>query len=133
MTPAIVLATVAVGAGAAVLRYLVSLAFARPSRPGGRVDFPWAVLVVNVVGSVIGGAVLGLAASGGVDAGIQLILLTGLCGGLTTFSTLGVETVQLVVAGRWRAALVSVAANLAAGTGSAVGAYALFVYVLVIA
>ncbi len=131
MTPAIVLATVLAGGCAAVVRYLVSVAFSRPSRPDGRAEFPWAVLVVNVVGSAIGGAALGLAASGGMDAGAQLILLTGVCGGLTTFSTLSVETVQLVVVGRWRAAAVSVAANLAAGTGSAVGAYALFVYVLI--
>ncbi len=83
-----------------------------------------------MIGSAIGGAVLGLAASGNVDAGIQLILLTGLCGGLTTFSTLSVETVQLVVAGRWRAAALSIGANLGLGVGVAVGAYAFCAYVL---
>ncbi|MDP3209179.1 MAG: CrcB family protein [Rhodoglobus sp.] len=133
MTPAIVLATVAAGGGAAVVRYLVSRAFAPPDRPGSRSNFPWAVLVVNVVGSAIGGAVLGLAAQGNVDAGIQLILLTGFCGGLTTFSTLSVETVQLAVSGRWRVAALSVGANFAVGIAAAVGAYALCAYVLVIA
>lgn len=114
----IAVAVIITGALAAVVRYLVSRAFASQTR------FPWAVLIVNVLGSAIGGLVLGLAAVGGVDAGIRLILLTGLCGGLTTFSTFSVETIQYVMEGKWRVALASVAANLALGIGAAAAAYA---------
>ncbi|MDH6182534.1 CrcB protein [Microbacteriaceae bacterium SG_E_30_P1] len=120
MSAAVVVAVLAAGAGGAALRYLVSRGFAGRDR-----GFPWAVLVVNVVGSAIGGAVLGLAEAGGIGADIRLILLTGLCGGLTTFSTLSVETVQLVIDGRARFAVASGAANLVLGIGVAAAAYAL--------
>ena len=66
-------------------------AFARtPSR------LPWAVLIVNVVGSLVGGVVLGLAQAGVIGADLRLILLSGFAGGLTTFSTFSVETIQLI-------------------------------------
>ena len=112
MELAVALVTVAAGGLAAVIRYLVSVALARSSDAEG---FPWAVLAVNVVGSAIGGVVLGLAQHAAMPADLQLILLTGVCGGLTTFSTFSVETVQLARAGRWRAASLSVGANLALG------------------
>lgn len=118
MTPAVVVTVVGVGALAAVLRYLVSRLFAAHS------DFPWAVLIVNVVGSAIGGVILGLAIRGEVSSDIRLVLLTGLCGGITTFSTWSVETVQLINAGRTRVALISVAGNLVLGIGAAFAACA---------
>jgi CrcB protein len=88
---------------------------------------PWAVLVVNVVGSAIGGAVLALAQLGSVSGDIRLILLTGFCGGLTTFSTFGVETIQLVMGGRARVAALSVLANLLLGIGAAALVYGLVI------
>jgi len=118
-------AVIVAGALGAVVRYLVSRWLS--SAEGAYRNLPLAVLIVNVVGSAIGGAVLGLATAGGVDAGIRLVLLTGLCGGLTTFSTFSVETVQYVTEGKWRIALASVAANLVLGIGAAAGAYALTV------
>ena len=119
MTPLLALAVIAAGAGGTVVRYLVSLAFAR--RPG----FPWAVLTVNLVGSLVGGAVLGLAERAVVSDDLRIILLTGLCGGLTTFSTFSVETLELVQAGKTRAAMLSVAGNLVLGVGAAALAYLL--------
>lgn len=126
MSAGVLVAALAAGAGGALLRYLVSvLAARRAAARGDATPFPWAVLVVNVVGSAIGGAVLGLAQVGGVSADARLILLSGLCGGLTTFSTFGVETVQLVIDGRARAALVSVSANLVLGLAAATGGWLL--------
>ncbi|GGK93848.1 hypothetical protein GCM10007382_12640 [Salinibacterium xinjiangense] len=115
----VALITVAAGAVGAMIRYLVSRAVA------GHDGFPWAVLVVNVVGSAIGGVVVGLATSGGVSSDIRLILVSGLCGGLTTFSTWSVETIQLVQDGRWRIAAASVTANLVLGSGAAALGYLL--------
>ena len=116
----VLLVTVAAGAAGSLLRYAVSLAFARhPSR------LPWAVLIVNVVGSLVGGVVLGLAQLGVIGADLRLVLLGGFAGGLTTFSTFGVETIQLVLTGRWRSALLSVAANVVLGIGAvALGCWA---------
>lgn len=98
------------GAGGALVRFGIQRLIAAP----------WAVLVVNVVGSLIGGVLIG-ATSGD----LQLILLTGLCGGLTTFSSFTVETVQLVLEGRARTALLSVGLNLGLGIGAAALGFAL--------
>lgn len=103
------------GAGAAAVRWLLSRS----------IRAPWAVLVVNVLGSGIGGAVLGLAQRGELGGDIRLIILGGLCGGLTTFSTWSVETIQLVQDGKWRVAALSVGSNLLLGVGAAALAYAL--------
>jgi len=119
MTPLLALAVIATGAAATVVRWLISLAFAR--RPG----FPWAVLTVNLAGSLIGGAVLALAERAAVGHDLRIILLTGLCGGLTTFSTFSVETIALVQAGKLRVAALSVAGNLVLGVGAAALAYLL--------
>jgi len=95
------------GGGAALLRYLVALWFSPDER------FPWAVLVVNVIGSALGGVVLALGTALPEDT--QLVLLTGVAGGLTTFSTFSVETVQLMLDGRARTAALNVGVNLGAG------------------
>jgi len=61
-----------------------------PAAPG---SLPWATLFVNVVGCLALGAVLVLTAAGSARRGL---LGPGLCGGLTTFSTLQVELVVLL-------------------------------------
>lgn len=112
MSLSLVLVTLAAGSAATLVRYRVSLLLAGPSRTE---SFPWAVLIVNVVGSGVGGVILGLAERSAVSADVKLIILTGVCGGLTTFSTFSVETIQLITHGRWRAAAWSVGANLVVG------------------
>ena len=116
----VVVVALLAGALGALLRYGTTVLFAR------RADrLPWAVLVVNTVGSLIGGVVLGLVTTGAVGSDVQLIVMGGLAGGLTTFSTFSVETVQLALAGRWRAAVASVSANLVVGIALAVAGFAL--------
>ena len=79
---------------------------------------PWAVLVVNVAGSFLGGLLIG-----STSGDVRLILLTGFCGGLTTFSTFSVETVQLVMEKKVRTAALSIGANLVLGIGAAALGY----------
>jgi CrcB protein len=110
-----VLAALLAGAAAAGVRYLVTRVMTAP----------WGVLVVNVVGSAIGGAVLALAELGAVSADLRLVLLGGLCGGLTTFSTFSVETIQLVLERKVRVAVLSAVANLALAIAAASIAYLL--------
>jgi len=117
MTAAVVFAIIGAGALGAVLRYLTARAFA--SHDG----FPWAVLIVNVAGSALGGLLAGLAHIGTIDPNLEIVMLTGLCGGLTTFSTLSVETMQIVSLKSIRVALLSVAANLVVGIGVAAAMY----------
>jgi len=119
ITPLVVLAMVGAGGIAAVARYLVSLTVT--SRRG----LPIATFVVNIVGTAIGAAAAGLAHAHIFSPGLELILLTGVAGGLTTFSTWSVETIGLVQKGRWGVAAANVAANLAVGLAVAAIAYSI--------
>jgi len=98
------------GAAGALLRVL-----AAESLPAG--NFPWPTLAVNLAGAFLLGAVMARVASG---AG-RALLGAGLCGGLTTFSTLQLELLDLLGAGRIAVAATYAAASLALGL-AAVGA-----------
>ncbi|MDM4762219.1 CrcB family protein [Galbitalea sp. SE-J8] len=110
--PLLVAAVLLAGIVGALARWQVSRALAR--------RVPWAVLVVNVAGAGVAGAVTAVAPDDW-----RLVLVTGLCGGITTFSTFSVETVQLVLDGRVRIAAASVALNLVLGVGAAALGYLL--------
>jgi CrcB protein len=117
MTALLALSVIGAGVVGALLRYGASLLVT--SR------FPAAVLLVNVVGSAVGGAVLALSEQAAVSDDLRLVLVTGFCGGLTTFSSFSTETVELVQRGRPGTALASVGANLALGIGAAALAWTL--------
>ena len=116
MSAWVVVAAVVAGALGAVVRYGVTRAVAR-RLPAAQLTR--AVLIVNVTGSLIAGVLIGLPG----DA--QYILVAGFAGGLTTFSTWTVETIQETLAGRSQAAVGNVVINLAAGLIAAVLAYAI--------
>lgn len=109
----------AAGGVAAVIRYLLTLAF------GGRGVLPWAVFIVNAVGSAVGGTAAGLAATGAISPDLRLVIVGGVAGGLTTFSTWSVESVQLFLEGKWRTAGVNVVLNLVVGLAAATAGYVL--------
>lgn len=50
-------------------------------------SFPWATFAVNVIGCLLIGLFAGIAASGHLPTQWKLVLVTGFCGGFTTFST----------------------------------------------
>lgn len=110
MSPQLVLAVLAAGAFGALLRYAATAA---AGRSGSRI--PWAVFAVNVVGSLVAGCAAALP----LGAELRLVVVTGFAGGLTTFSTLSVETIQAVLDRRIRLAVASVAANLVVGIAAA--------------
>lgn len=72
------------GAIGAVLRYIVDQRLAHDR-------FPFATLVVNVVGSFV----LGLVMFAGLSHEAILLIGTGACGSFTTYSSFSVQTVQL--------------------------------------
>jgi fluoride exporter len=120
LSPLIVAGVLVAGAVGAMLRYALSRAF--PVRPG---HLPGGILIVNVVGSGVAGLLIGLAERAALDGDLRLVLVTGFCGGLTTFSTWSVETIELLDGGRWRAAILNVMVTLALGLAAAAGLYLL--------
>ncbi|RDG36244.1 fluoride efflux transporter CrcB [Streptomyces corynorhini] len=80
--------------------------------------FPWGTLVVNVAGCLILGLVTGAVTAGAASSRTQLLLGTGLCGALTTYSTFSYETLRLAEDGARFYALANVAASVAAGLGA---------------
>lgn len=80
------------GAIGSILRYLISQAL-----QGSTGLFPIGTMTVNVIGSLILGALFAMQENSG-DAFKQsmwLFLTVGICGGFTTFSTFGLETYLL--------------------------------------
>jgi CrcB protein len=78
--------------------------------------FPWGTLAVNVAGCFAFGALVGLArARGGLPVGLESILLVGLLGGFTSYSTFAFHSVEMLETGRpLAAAAYIVATNVAA-------------------
>lgn len=62
--------------------------------------FPWNTLLVNVTGSFLITLFAASVQSRGLSQNWQLFLTVGLCGGYTTFSAFGAETVKLIQDGR---------------------------------
>ena len=65
------------------------------------VTFPWGTLSVNVLGSTLLGVIAGLAAGRRVSIGPRSFLAAGFCGGFTTFSAFDVESLSMLLAGRY--------------------------------
>lgn len=78
--------------------------------------WPWATFVVNVVGALLLGVVVAtLRTRPAASLHWRPLLGTGLCGGLTTFSTLQLELVRMAEADAVGLAVAYLAASLALG------------------
>jgi CrcB protein len=124
MSGLVLLAVLVAGAIGAVIRFAIVQIFSSADRTPQTTRFPWAILLVNTAGSGIGGLIFGLNSIGAISPSVTLIVLGGLCGGLTTFSTLSVDTVSLASAGGATTALANIAVNLGCGLGLAYLAFA---------
>lgn len=92
------------GAAGCTLRWLISLRFNAffPNLPPG-------TLIVNLVGGfIIGAAMAFFVRNPHIDPAWKLLIVTGLCGGLTTFSTFSAEIVTLLQSGKYLWAMTSV-------------------------
>lgn len=71
--------------------------------------------LANLIGGyLVGLALAGFAQAPGLDPAWRLFVVTGLCGGLTTFSTFSAEVVALLQGGRWALASGAIALHLGA-------------------
>jgi CrcB protein len=92
-----------------VLRWLVGLAL------------PWGTLFVNLTGSFAIGLFAGITAPGGrwfVGPRVRQFVMTGVCGGYTTFSMFSLETLRMLQQGKVFAAAGYIALSLVAWLGS---------------
>jgi CrcB protein len=95
-----------------MLRYAVGVFVDGRTGPG----FPWGTFAVNVTGCFAIGVLATLADEhAAISPATRLMLVTGLLGGFTTFSTFGMETWQLVEDNALWLALANAGGSLAAG------------------
>ena len=99
MLPDTIRNIIAVGAGSfigGIARYLVSLAMKGISK-----GFPWATILVNLLGCLIIGLLWGfLSRNASESTSWGLFLTVGLCGGFTTFSTFSKEALTMLQTGQ---------------------------------
>ena len=113
-----VLAVLAGGAAGTLVRAAVGEAL--PVRPG---EWPWATFAVNLAGTLLlAWVTTRLTEMTAPTRYVRLLLGTGFCGALTTFSAFQVETIRLAEHGHAGLAAAYAAASLAAGMVLAAGA-----------
>ncbi|MDR2991377.1 MAG: fluoride efflux transporter CrcB [Burkholderiaceae bacterium] len=70
---------------------------------------PWGTLAANLIGGYVIGVLAGVfLIHPGINPVWRLLLVTGLMGGLTTFSSFSAEVVEMMVEQRWDTALSTV-------------------------
>jgi CrcB protein len=82
------------GAGGSVLRYLLQRTFNISS-------FPYGTLIVNISGCLLIGILWGLVSKNNLTEVAAMLLMTGFCGGFTTFSAFTYENMQLLMENKW--------------------------------
>jgi CrcB protein len=87
--------------------------------------FPVGTLAVNLIGSALIGLLAGCFFYAPVSQNLRMFLLVGILGGFTTFSSFGLDVINLMREGQGRIALLYVLASNTAGIGLAFGGFLL--------
>ncbi len=106
------------GAAGSIMRFLVQKWFAETTPA----VFPWGTFVVNLVGCFLIGLVF--AASERMlifGPRVRLLLITGFCGGFTTFSAFAFENLALLRMGEYGHALLYALLSVVLGVGAVFG------------
>jgi CrcB protein len=103
------------GSIGSILRYLTSVVIEKYYAT----IFPLATLIINILGCLLIGIIMGLLEKNHVtDSSMKWLLVTGYCGGFTTFSAFGYENIRLLQNGNILLALVYISASIILGLGS---------------
>jgi fluoride exporter len=78
-------------------------------------QFPYGTLAVNILGCLAIGVIFSLAEKGQPGLQWRSFLVTGICGGYTTFSAFSVETIELIRSGQPGAAVLYIALSVFLG------------------
>ncbi len=86
--------------------------------------FPFSTLIINIIGSFIIGAVIGIGIKyTNFPEGTKLFLAVGICGGFTTFSSFSIENVNLLQNGKYFLCLAYILSSILLGMFAAWGGY----------
>lgn len=82
--------------------------------------FPWATVLINILGSFVIGLFGALTMEGrwAVPAEIRAFVMVGLCGGFTTFSSFSLQSLELIQKGRVELALANIGLSVLLCLGS---------------
>ena len=85
------------GALGSVLRFLTTVLVSKFCPENSGFQFPLATFIANVIGCFLIGLFLGILAKNELtDSNLKWFLVTGFCGGFTTFSAFGMENFNLL-------------------------------------
>ena len=119
MNPQFILAVALGGAIGSVARHLISILSGRALGA----DFPWGILIINVTGSFLIGAFIGLfAAKWDLSQTTRTFLVTGICGGYTTFSSFSLDGFYLMERGAYWAAAFYIVGSVVFSIGALIAA-----------
>lgn len=102
-----------------IARYVLSLLIP----PVGK-GFPLATFIINAAGSLLIGVLIGaLSKIAPAHSGLFLLLVTGFCGGFTTFSTFSNESLIMFQNGHITEFIIYVSGSIALGISAAFAGY----------
>ena len=103
------------GSIGSMLRYLTSVVIEKYYAS----VFPLATLIVNIIGCLLIGIIMGLLEKNQLmNSSMKWLFVTGFCGGYTTFSTFGYENITLLQSHHSSLAFLYIAASVIAGLGA---------------
>lgn len=103
---------VALGGGlGSVIRFVTNLIISK-NMPG---KLHYATLVVNILGCLLIGFLIGYLNKQSESENLKLLLVTGFCGGFTTFSTFGLENYSFIQSGNLVTSLLYMAFSIIVG------------------
>ena len=100
------------GGAGSILRYMVS-------RWLNTSFFPWGTLAVNIIGCFLVSLFGTWIARQSLPTDLRLLMVVGLCGGFTTFSTFGNETMTMLRHGHLLLSFIYIFLSVAAGIAAA--------------
>lgn len=100
------------GAAGSVARFWLTAVMTALTGP----RFPWGTLLINVLGSAVIGLVASLSltpARVALHPDLRIFLMTGVCGGFTTFSSFSLQALELIQSGEIASAIFYAAGSVA--------------------
>lgn len=111
------------GGVGSIARYLLSYFFSE----NNVYTFPWATFIANSLGCLLIGLLFGYLQKNNLqNETLKLLLITGFCGGFTTFSAFSLENIQFIQNQNYNLALIYTLASIVIGFLAVIIGFKLF-------